>query len=570
MDSIPPYHADPRQALTLLERFRRLLQEELQRPFLLWHVAEEGWRPTSPFGPATWRDQGDDDWNRLAPFVAEAAAQSRLTCRVLTPGRVLVVASAGPVNGLHRVVAGVVATTDERLLERLVACLLTRAEQEHELADTQAHLNEFADQVTSDFEELTWLRSLTEHIEVCDLRNDLATVSEAILPPLRELIDAEAVVLFTPAAPTPMTACALSETASFVAGDVPVSLEVCHQIIQQSAPEVGEHPYVCNANALRPAVAEVKGLRNFILVRISRGGKHYGWLLVLNRRILDVENPDERANASCLQDWEFGTFEAGLLNAASIMLGTHARNAELFSDKEQLLVGVMRALINAIDAKDAYTCGHSDRVALFAFKIAQAMQLDPMECQRVYMAGLLHDIGKIGVPDEVLCKPGKLTEEEFIKIKAHPEIGYSILKHVKQLEYVLPGVLHHHESFDGGGYPHGLIGDEIPLHGRILAVADSYDAMSSTRSYRQAMPSEKAERIIREGAGRQWDAVVVEAFFSVIDEIRGDLQRDPATLDGPDAVASPEPLDANARDLNALDSSAPDAIYQAVNTLANA
>ena len=202
------------------------------------------------------------------------------------------------------------------------------------------------------------------------------------------------------------------------------------------------------------------------------------------------------------------------------MIATHAHNAELFREKEQLLVGVIRALINAIDAKDAYTCGHSDRVALIAKRLAQGLQLDAIRCERLYMAGLLHDIGKIGVPDEVLLKPGKLTDEEFALIKRHPTIGHSIMKHVPQLQYVLPGVLHHHESLNGRGYPFGLKGDEIPLEARILAVADSYDAMTSSRPYRDAMPLEKAAKILREGAGTQWDADVIDVLFALWEEVR--------------------------------------------------
>ena len=137
---------------------------------------------------------------------------------------------------------------------------------------------------------------------------------------------------------------------------------------------------------------------------------------------------------------------------------------------ELLLIGVIRTLVNAIDAKDAYTCGHSDRVARIAMRLAAELGLDHQSCLQVYMTGLLHDIGKIGVPDAILCKPGKLTDEEFAIVKRHPAIGYQILKHLEQLSYVLPGVLHHHEAVTGTGYPLGLAGESIPLAARILAV----------------------------------------------------------------------------------------------------
>ena len=123
----------------------------------------------------------------------------------------------------------------------------------------------------------------------------------------------------------------------------------------------------------------------------------------------------------------------------------------------------------------------------------------------MYIAGLLHDIGKVGVPDAVLGKPGKLTDEEFRIIQTHPATGVEILQHLEPLGYVLTAVLHHHEAVNGGGYPHGLAGDAIPLFSRIIAVADAYDAMTSDRPYRPRMPAEQAEGILRAGAGKQWD-----------------------------------------------------------------
>jgi HD-GYP domain-containing protein (c-di-GMP phosphodiesterase class II) len=131
-------------------------------------------------------------------------------------------------------------------------------------------------------------------------------------------------------------------------------------------------------------------------------------------------------------------------------------------------------------------------------------------------------VGKIGVPDSILGKAGALTDEEYAVVKKHPEIGYTILKHLKQLDYVLPGVLHHHEAVNGKGYPAGLYGEAIPLQGRILAVADAYDAMTSNRPYRPGMPSEKAESILRAEAGKTWDSDIVAVFLECIanDEIQ--------------------------------------------------
>jgi HD-GYP domain-containing protein (c-di-GMP phosphodiesterase class II) len=168
------------------------------------------------------------------------------------------------------------------------------------------------------------------------------------------------------------------------------------------------------------------------------------------------------------------------------------------------------------------------------------MGLSHHECEELYMTGLLHDIGKIGVPDGVLSKPGKLTEAEFAQIRLHPEIGYQILKNLTPLDYALPGVLHHHEAVDGSGYPYGLSGDEIPLYARVLAVGDAYDAMTSDRPYRGGMDSEKAEAILRSGAGQQWDARAVNAFFAVATEIRAIAARSKACAPNPLEIGVPD------------------------------
>jgi len=176
-------------------------------------------------------------------------------------------------------------------------------------------------------------------------------------------------------------------------------------------------------------------------------------------------------------------------------------------------------LVSALDARDPYTRGHSERVALVARRLGQELNLSEDELQTIYQAGLLHDIGKVGVDDRVLRKDSRLTDEEFEHIKQHPIIGHSILAELRNLHEILPGVRNHHENYSGGGYPDGLVGDQIPLIARIIAVADAYDAMRSDRPYRKGMPLERVEQIFREGAGKQWDGRIIEAYFAARDDI---------------------------------------------------
>src|SRR5438132_601193 len=184
-----------------------------------------------------------------------------------------------------------------------------------------------------------------------------------------------------------------------------------------------------------------------------------------------------------------------------------------------------RSLASAIDAKDSYTYGYSERVARIAVELGRELDMDEDEIGDIYLAGLLHDIGKIGVSDAILGKRERLTPEEFEQIKLHTTIGYSILVDLRQIRNLLPGVLYHHEHYDGSGYPDGLIGEKIPLLARILAVADAYDAMSTTRPYRPAMPYERVEEILTAGAGHQWDKRVVDACLRCRHKIHAIRQR---------------------------------------------
>ena len=168
---------------------------------------------------------------------------------------------------------------------------------------------------------------------------------------------------------------------------------------------------------------------------------------------------------------------------------------------------------SAVDAKDQYTRGHSDRVARIAVRLAQELGCDIQTRKTLYLAGLLHDIGKIGIDGKVLGKAGPLSPAEYEHIKQHAEIGHRILYDLPKLHDVLQVVRHHHESWDGGGYPDGLDGERIPLAARIVAVADAFDAMSSDRPYRKAMSDHQVDRILGDGAGRQWDPRVIDAYF---------------------------------------------------------
>ncbi len=284
--------------------------------------------------------------------------------------------------------------------------------------------------------------------------------------------------------------------------------------------DLEEHMVHRLGDQLVSAVRERKGP---LLVNSIASDPAFGWLAAYARRLIAV--PLQRGDQvlGCLfgldkATGDFDSVDSKLLTSIANESAIYLENALLFGDVHDLMMGLLHALTSAVDAKDAYTCGHSERVALVGRHLAVQVGLSEDDVEKVYMAGLLHDVGKIGVPESVLQKTGRLTPEEFEQIKKHPQIGARILADVKQLEGVVPGVLHHHERYDGHGYPAGLSGKDIPLFGRIICLADCFDAMTSSRTYRKALPLEVAMAEIRRCSGTQFDPALAEAFLQITAE----------------------------------------------------
>jgi len=196
-----------------------------------------------------------------------------------------------------------------------------------------------------------------------------------------------------------------------------------------------------------------------------------------------------------------------------------AERTKIADDLGDLFYKTIRSIAQALDAKDKYTHGHSFRVTLYSLAIAKQYGLEECELENVEIAGLLHDIGKIAIPENILCKPGKLTNEEFSAIKMHPQLGTKLVENIKQLNSISSWIKAHHEKYDGTGYPDGLTGEEIPLNARIIAIADTYDAMTSDRSYRKGLSHEIALEEIKRCSGTQFDPNLVQLFESIEPEI---------------------------------------------------
>jgi HD-GYP domain-containing protein (c-di-GMP phosphodiesterase class II) len=193
------------------------------------------------------------------------------------------------------------------------------------------------------------------------------------------------------------------------------------------------------------------------------------------------------------------------------------------NDLETLNMETISAFVRAIDARDPYTARHSEKVAAYAVQLARALGLGPERCERIRLAGLLHDVGKVALERSILHKPGALDDREWAQVRDHPRLSAHIIGGVTQFAPYLAGARHHHERYDGRGYPDGLAGTDIPLDARILAVADAFDAMTSDRSYRPALSHEEAKGRLVADSGTQFDPECVAAFVS--------LELDPGAVD---------------------------------------
>ncbi|UCH83512.1 MAG: response regulator [Candidatus Latescibacterota bacterium] len=234
---------------------------------------------------------------------------------------------------------------------------------------------------------------------------------------------------------------------------------------------------------------------------------------------------------------EYLPFELDILSSLCNSAGTGVEHLRLLEALQATYISTVKALMSIVEAKDAYTKGHTQRVADYALALARKMRLGKKELRDLAFAAVLHDIGKLVIYEKVLNKPGSLSDEEWELLKSHPEIGASIIENMEFLAAAVPLVRHHHERFDGTGYPGGLKGDDIPLGARIIAVADSFDAMTTDRAYRHALPKEIALGTMKSKAGTQFDPQVVEAFIELI-EVDGYRARDESDEDNVNAVST--------------------------------
>jgi hypothetical protein len=398
-------------------------------------------------------------------------------------------------------------------LTRLAGEITRRYAAEAKAKRAHWEVEKISENLAATYEEICLLHEMTNHLRLSASDEQLGRLALERL--MTCLPTCGAALQFLPVAdPSDVTYKARVQAELLALGDCPVDNERFSQLIAYLELNSGCGPFVANKDITGRDDWPYPEIKQLILVPLAETEKLFGWLALFNH----------------VDGHEFGSIEASLLSSVGVILGIHCGNRDLYRLQDEFLASVVRAMTSAIDAKDPYTCGHSDRVARIAVRLAQQMNFSTDELANIYMAGLLHDVGKIGIDDQVLRKHGKLTTEEFEHIKEHPDLGCKILADLRPLADVLPAVRHHHEQWDGRGYPAKLAGEDIPLIARIVAVADAYDAMVSDRPYRQGMPVEKVEEIFAKGAGQQWDKRVIDAYFATREEIRDISRRERANL----------------------------------------
>lgn len=393
---------------------------------------------------------------------------------------------------------------------RLAQTILDQHHLQTTVTEQATEIESLTTQVIHDFEELALLRSLAESMS---LRTDLETPSDIatrFTGPLLEGLGAQSLAAIL--VEDSLTVDEPSDQQEVIwTGPRLLNDSAVHELLVKHHAAARVQPIVLNHLTL-PSEHAGTGIEELVIIECRSESRLHGWLMALNR--LDDGNSDV-----AWAQHGFTTVQAALMSTATNQLAAQLNNARLFRQKENLFTDVVRALVNAVEARDPYTCGHSERVASFARCLSSLIGLPPADSERIYLTGLLHDVGKIAIPDGVLQKPGRLDDQERAIIETHTDAGWRILHQLDALKNVLPGVLYHHEHYNGQGYPDGLSGDDIPLEGRILAVCDAFDAMTSDRPYRDGMPIEKACDILRGGAGSYWDPDMIEAFVSNIDTI---------------------------------------------------
>ena len=436
----------------------------------------------------------------LASLASDAAAQDADLVIVEQEG----VTAAWPIRSRRRTAlvaaARVEAHSEEgrSMARRLLAAAAEAVRGGFDTAVARAESHAAAESLLQSYEEVSLLHHLGEVLRV---NRPVSDILGQVCAELLDTVGAEAAAAHLPGAGQRGPESIVAGRLPFHAEDLPRSRLAPAGRPRRRRASAGISGSVIVNNHCQddPVLGGLSiALDRIVLVPLSDGQGRRGALLAANRA-----------------DQEFGSPDAKLIRSAASATSIFIENQRLFHELQEMMLDLVRALVSSVDAKDPYTCGHSERVAITCRRLAEAIGLGPDEVQTVYMAGLFHDIGKIGTPEYILRKEGRLEPEERLVIQRHPVIGGRILAGIGKLDAIRDAVLYHHERIDGGGYPSGLQGDQIPLLARIVGLADAFDAMTSNRPYRPMLPLEQVCQEIRHALGTQFDETLARTLLGL-------------------------------------------------------
>ena len=378
-----------------------------------------------------------------------------------------------------------------------ISAILTSFSQEFKAASKAAlQLEQVSTELTQSYEELILLYNMSTNMKVTQSN---ATYLQMACDQITRSVNVEGIAIFLEKERDDMKSLLLTAGSGVVAID-----NMAADILQVHLVEELDNgnDALLDSEFDAPFKYEwPESVKSIIAVPLRGSDSIMGMMVAINA----VEKPD------------FDSIDIKLFNSVANQCAVFIDNNRLFGDLKELFIGSLKALTNSIDAKDQYTRGHSDRVAFIsrwiAERYAEKHTLEEDDIHRIYLAGLLHDIGKIGINESVLLKKGAFNEDDRNQIKVHPRIGAAILADIKQMKDIIPGVLSHHERPDGKGYPRGLTDEQIPLIGKIIGLADAFDAMTSRRVYRDAMSIKRAIAEIEKNLGTQFDSEVGRIFL---------------------------------------------------------
>ncbi len=361
---------------------------------------------------------------------------------------------------------------------------------------TEQEVEEMVEELTQNFEELTLYARIAGRLKTITFSSSM----------LRELIEDLLETMRSDLAFAKLpnrqeyNALASIEKISDKVSDPVIFVDRLIDSIPLNAPSLEDNYFIVNDSRLTPGYeAQAREPYRFLAVKMQTNNKFFGWMGLVSFNFEEI----------------YRRSELRLLNSMAEQIAVVITNSDLYCDLERFVINMVKSLVCAIEAKDDYTRGHSERVCRYSLLMAERLDLDDEQKKVLQWSSILHDSGKIGIPESILHKPARLNEKEYQEIKRHPMKGHTILEPLEQLADSLPGMLHHHERYDGTGYPKGLKGKDIPLHARIIAVADTFDAITSDRAYRPSKSPAEALSIMEEIAGSQLDPDLVEVFKDV-------------------------------------------------------